>query len=537
LPGAAPLAVPPKSLSSRAINYGLFLIWLVAVVVAAVHHVVWRDEVRALSLALQGQSPAGFFAAIHGEGHPLLWYVLLRGAYAVFHTPAVLPVVALIVIALAMLILATRSPFSWPIVAVILVSHFAVYEYAVLARNYGISVLIIFLFAAAYPSHRARGVVLGVLLFLLANCNVHSVPLAGALLSFWGLDIVFETGLKWTPAIKVFALNALIAAVGVLACALTVLPTFNDAGTADWTGGPPIVPAFKAILDPASQFEMITTECLTVLGGGAAAWPDTLTRPIEALMSMLLFAAALGLIRRPAACIAALAGLWGLALLFAVVSPGTYRHEALWIALLIALYWMNIDRERTHPEAPIRGQGLTTILAQWGGAAFLALLLLQALPGSLDLMRLVLPSPPLSRSLDLARLIESRPDLRQAIVIADPDYEVESLPYYLPNRLYLMREHRFGAVVRFTKHAQLDLTLGDVLDNARWLRAQSGSPVVILLQQRLDGLAGGGKFSEGYDWTLSMTPGQVLVFRQATVQLARFGPSLNGEDFDVYELR
>jgi hypothetical protein len=100
-----------------------------------------------------------------------------------------------------------------------------------------------------------------------------------------------------------------------------------------------------------------------------------------------------------------------------------------------------------------------------------------------------------------------------------------------------MREHRYGAIVRFTKRAQLDLSLGDVLDNARRLRAQTGSPVVILLQERLGGLTTGGKNMEGYDWSLTMTPDEIQAFRKATVQLARFGPSLSGEDFDVYALR
>jgi len=535
LPGAP--ATRPKSIGEQSVNYGLFLIWLAAVVVGALHHAVWRDEVRALSLALQGQTPGGFFAAIHGEGHPLLWYVLLRGAHAVFPTPLVLPVVALIVAALAMLVLAARSPFSWPTIALVLASHFAVFEYAVMARNYGISVLFIFLFAAAYPSQRGRGVVLGLVLFLLADCNVHSVPLVGALLLFWGLDIVFETGLAWTPAFKVFAVNAAIAAAGVLACALTVLPTFNDAGVPNWAGGPPILPAVKAVLDPGSLFGAITADCVKALFGGLAPWPGGLAKPIEAVMSMLLFGAAIGLVRRPAACVAAFAGLWGLSVLFAVAAPGEYRHEALWIALLIALYWISLDRQRVQPAAPTEGRELTAILARWGGVAFLALLFLQAIPGSLDLIRMVRPSPPWSRSQDLANLIESRPDLRQAIVVAEPDYDLEALPYYIPNRLYLMREHRFGDVVRFTKHAQLDLTLGDVLDNAHRLRAQSGSPVVILLQERLDGLTTGGKTMEAYDWSFSMTPAEIQAFRKATVQLARFGPSLSGEDFDVYEVR
>jgi hypothetical protein len=539
LPGVLPPAPRAKSTGERSINYCFFVVWLVAVSVAASRHVVWRDEVRAYSLALQGQTPSGFVAAIHGEGHPLLWYAVLRGAHTVFATSAVLQAVALIVAALAMLVLVARSPFRWPLLGLILLSHFAIFEYVVIARNYGISVLFVFLFAAAYPSQRGRGVVLGVLLFLLANCNVHSVLIAGALLLFWGLDIVFETGLRWTPPLKIFILNAIIAAAGVVVCVLTVFPTFNDAGLRQGPHGLLPAQAVRSAIDPASQFSAITMECVDVLIGGSAQWRGWVGSAAETLMSVLLFGATISLARRPAACIAALAALVGLSVLFGVGAGGEYRHEALWIVLLIALYWICLDADRARPSRPESGdrQAVLSLLTRSGGVAFLAVLVLQAIPGSVDLFRTVVPDAPFSRSRDLARLIEKRPDLRQAIVAADPDYLVEALPYYLPNRVYLMREQRYSAIVKFAKTAQLNLSLSDIIGNARRLRAQSGSPVIILLQAHLDDPKNIEEVREGYDWILTTTPDGIRAFQKETTLLARFGPAASDETFDVYELR
>ncbi|HEX4196791.1 MAG TPA: hypothetical protein VHZ26_05060 [Caulobacteraceae bacterium] len=511
-------------------------IWLCLVVLGVSHHVFWRDEVRALSLALQGDSPVGFFKAIHGEGHPAVWFVLLRSAYAIFRRPQVLPALALVVAIASMLILALRSPFKWPLIGLILFSHFALFEYSVTARNYGISMLLVFAFAALYPTHRRRGVVLGGLLFLLANCNVHSVILAGGFLLLWFIDLLQENGLKWTAAFRTFALNAAIAALGVVACALTVFPTYNDAGVATAPLSQAIPAAIKTIMDPASQFDELGVPRPVI----ASLPPQAigLALAAQAVLSMLLFAATAGLIRRPGAFVAALASLIGLALLFAFGVEGGYRHQALWLVFLIALYWIHADpRGRLARPAAAQAVEGGFLIRRAGYFAFVALLSIQAIVGLFDVFDAVHPGNPWSRSRDLAQLVEGRPDLRQAVVIADPDYLVEPLAYYVSNPLFLMREHRFGAVVRFTKHAQLTLSLADVLANARWLHAQTGRPVVILLQNRLDQIAPNTPIKEGYDWVFSATPGQIHDFEAATIRLARLGPAITDETFDAYQLR
>ncbi|MGO8227210.1 hypothetical protein ACC794_37200, partial [Rhizobium ruizarguesonis] len=45
---------------------------------------------------------------MHGEGHPAVWYILLRAAYAVVGSPVVLKIVALTIAATAAYILVFR---------------------------------------------------------------------------------------------------------------------------------------------------------------------------------------------------------------------------------------------------------------------------------------------------------------------------------------------------------------------------------------------------------------------------------------------
>ena len=124
-----------------------------------------------------------------------------------------------------------------------------------MARNFGIGVLILFVLAIAYPRCRGRGVALGALLFLLANCNVIATILAGAFLIFWFVEILEETGPRWSPAMANFALNAAIAAAGAALCFATVYPTFNDAAVAAHPAGVAARDILGAIANPAPAFE------------------------------------------------------------------------------------------------------------------------------------------------------------------------------------------------------------------------------------------------------------------------------------------
>ncbi len=170
-------------------------------------------------------------------------------------------------------------------------------------------------------------------------------------------------------------------------------------------------------------------------------------------------------------------------------------------------------------------------------ACFALLLLLQVAVGLQKVLPIASGAAPESRSRELARLIEQSPQLREATILADPDYLVEALPYYLPNRTYLPREQRFGNVVHFTRNARLALFLQDILEDARHLRRMTGQPVVILLHERLDPSGPVRVIPESYNWQLWTSPEQVRAFLASTRRIASFDPvCCNDESYDVYVL-
>jgi hypothetical protein len=509
----------------------LFGLWLAAVGALAWRHVVWRDEARALSIAIQGENWIAMLRGLHGEGHPALWYLLLRAAYGITGRPEALPLLALAVAVAAAWLIVWRSPFPRVLIGLILASHFFLYDFSVLARNFGIGVLILFVLAIAYPRCRGRGVALGALLFLLANCNVIATILAGAFLIFWFVEILEETGPRWSPAMTNFALNAAIAAAGAALCFATVYPTFNDAAVAAHPAGVAARDILSAIVNPAPAFEHLLgwQVALPYLG---APW----TLIVAALGAPLLIGATFGLVERKGALLASWTSLAGLSVFFSLVYSGDYRHEATWLAFVIAMYWICWKSDGPVHKPHTNGRSFAPVRAL-GFAFFLVVIGVQATLGVAGLAFAALVGTPESRSRDFADLVSRRPELKDAILIGDPDYMLEPMHYYLPNRTYFVREQRYGKYVHFTRKARLDLTLSDMLDEARAIRSSTARPVAILLAWRLGEMDPARVYRESYVWTFSAPGDQIERFREATTLLAQFPEATSNESYDVYLLK
>ena len=521
----------------RGPRLALFAVWLAIVLILAWHHAFWRDEVRAYSIALQGDDVVGMLKALHGEGHPAVWYLMLRTAHAVFHTPLVLPAVSLLTATAAVLLLALRSPFRLWVLGLVLFGGVGLYEYVVVSRNYGISMLAMFLLAWLYPRYRDRGIALGLLLALLANTNAHSALLVAAFLLFWLLDAAIQHGLRWTPALRSFGLNAVVAVIGVGLCAATIYPTFNDAALVDH--GAAFAPGrlLEAAALPASQFPELVThhpwQLLKLLG----LRNEASRAALAALMSLAMVGSTFGLLRRPAAFVAALAALLMFSLFFAVISPGAYRHEALWLMFLLSMYWIALRRDPARELAVPPRSKAPLKAASWAGAGLLAGLLALQLPDSaLALVNLLPGRPPLSQSASFAAFIGKHPELAHATVIAEPDHFAEALPYYLPNPIYMLHEQVYRPYVKFTRAVRAETSLDDVLKAAEQVAASTRRPVVILMATALDPAAPAKSVREGYNWRFDTTPEQVRAFEAATRKLGHFGPAITDESYDAYVL-
>ena len=170
-----------STVTTRAIGVALIALWLAGVVLITLNHEYWRDEVRAWSLARQAASPFELPALVRYEGHPLLWYLLLFIGSSIVDSPLILPVTSTLVGLAAVTVFLWRSPFALWVKVLFIFGALPFYEYAVVARNYGVSMLLLFAAAACYRERFTRPLRLALVLALLANTNVHSAMVTGLL--------------------------------------------------------------------------------------------------------------------------------------------------------------------------------------------------------------------------------------------------------------------------------------------------------------------------------------------------------------------
>ena len=500
LPLASPLAGAEQS--KRLPRILLFAAWLVLILWLASRHVFWRDEVRAFSLALSGGDIVQMLRNLHGEGHPAIWYLILRIGHDLVPSPLVLQAAGTAIGIAAMAILVWRAPFRAAIVGLILFSLYGAFEYVVMARNYGMSMLVMFALAALYPRIR-DSLWFGVVLVLLCNTNVPSCFLAAAFLLMRLIELVTADERPRRKQLTFFAGNAVLALLGAILCFITVFPTVNDAAS----------PAYAN-------------------GIGAAKIVSSLFRSPYGFASIgmsvpLLAIACLGFIRKPAALAAAFSALLLMKLFFVLVFPSSYRHELLYLAFLISLYWMVLN-----------GAGGRWTDRPWmssvelaGSWVFVALLVVQT--GLLYFpLKLEAEGTPYSRSADAAAIIR-RPDFAGAIVMADPDTMVEPIAQYAPGHpLWFLRSHRFGAVVPLSRAGQRVLTLDDILADMRHLHDRTGRKVVFISKAELQPRH--QVFNAMYDDVTVIEPDAVERFKAATRQIASLRGAGSDESYDLY---
>jgi hypothetical protein len=500
------------------IRLAVFVIWFALVAFLVSNHVMWRDEVRALSLALQGRSILQMPAAARGYGHPLLWHMLLRFGHAVFDTRLVLPGAALVVGIAAAAVLIFVARLSLPVMALALFGGFAAYDYVVMARNYGLAMLLMVLIAWTYSRQRGLenrsppAAMLGCLLFLLCNTTVHSVVLAGAFGLFWVGDLIAQEGWRWSRRKRSWLIGMVLLGAGALVSFLSVYPSVEDA------------PAVARRMLGQTLLHLVPgIEFQRIFGNFNANLAVTIGAAVLVAGSVVAFA------RRPAALVAAAAALCGLQLLFVFVYPGHYRHDALLIVFFIVLHWL---------VAKGFGGWYDTAFARQaervGRIAFLALLVAQ-LPATARAVVQATRSQPQGEAKALVDLLASR-GLGRSVVIADPDYLIESLRYYGANPTWSVRAGRFSPLVPMKLAETAPMSPGRLLAVARTLAAATHRPVVIVLTASLDDTAQRRVIDRGTFGPLVLDPADIAKFRLATTKLATLRAASGDEVYDVYRL-
>ena len=507
----------------------MFVVYVVVIVVTARHHEMFRDEVRALSIAREGDSFLAMVRNLH-EGHPVLWYLLLRAAYNVFGSPLVLPVLSGIIAAAAVALMLRYSPLAPGQKALLSFGVFFIYEYSVMSRNYGLGVLILFIMAATYSWRFAHPIRWGLLLALLANTSLHAAVLMLALLAAWMWESVSSrptsSGVPERSITRPGVLvGAAIAIAGLIVCAIVVRPEAGTNAAQRASSMPTMAKGLTAsVLNPGAAFG---DQLMPIPSG---VWFGVSSHSIAVVATNVFFLlVAMGFWRRWPLLIAYIASLTGLGVIFRVGLPGELRHVGLMFMMIVFLYWRAlIDSAHAKKGQPdLRSGHLFYTLT-------VPLTLVMVLHVALGVRKVSVDIQyPLSSNKAFGTFLR-QPYYERAILIGEPDNLLESLPYYAPNRLYYPHRRSFGTHATLSKSLLGSLSLFQLLSIADSLRTATGDPVLIALDPRVEandsGEVVGGK-AKRFTWT----PAERAIFFARTRRIARFLDSID-ERYSVYEV-
>jgi hypothetical protein len=503
---------PTTGLATAVVITGLFVAIISYI---AWHHEMWRDEVRALNIAAAARSLPNLFALLHNEGHPPLWYLLLYAGYGLTHSMLVLKPISLACAVGAAYLLLRYAPFPIWIKALFLCGAFPLYQYSVICRNYGISMLLIFAVAALYPRRFSRPLPLGIALVLLANTNAYALMIAGAFLAALVAEALVSRPTWERGAFVSGIAGALLVVTGMIAAVAVMLP---DA---------------TSVVSKSSKFG--ASAVMAALGAGAVAAPAALRTVMtggNAILAGALFVAlTLYLVTRPWLLVIWISAAWGFSSFASLVYAADPLQLGLLFVLALTLLW--IDRSDPNPPrmpgwlAP----GWPRVL-QAKDALTILVLLPQAYWGFrtawMDL------HAEISSSERLGRYIKSTATLRDAIVLAEPDYMVEPLPYYVPNRIYLPREGKDMIKIDLTTERKARLTLDEFLDAGITLKRDTGRPVLMVIQP----LDPRGPFvlKYPYGFEFEYSPQSLERFQSIVEPLVVFDKAVSDENYWLCQL-
>jgi hypothetical protein len=192
---------------------------------------MWRDEIQAWNIVLNSISFSDLFTNIQYEGHPSLWFILLW-LFSKFTTSVLaLQWVNGFISCAVCFYIVFRSPFKIHEKILIVSSYFILYEYAVISRNYMISVLIILMIANWWRNIQHNVIKIYLSLFFLFHTNAFAFLVAIAISFGLFIEVIYyqKNHSKWSNLF-----GGLIILLGILSSYLLTIPPKDGSYAAGW---------------------------------------------------------------------------------------------------------------------------------------------------------------------------------------------------------------------------------------------------------------------------------------------------------------
>ena len=449
------------------------------------HHAMWRDELQAWLLVRDSRDIFELFRNLKYEGHPPLWYLLLIPLTRIFSFPESMQWLHLVIAASSVYVLARYSPFTWVQKVLITFGYFSFYEYAVISRNYGIGVLLIFIFCALFKDRDKKIFWIGVVLSLLANTNVLGLIITIVLSASLCLEF-FQNRRggqkKLNPPNTAFYVALSIIIISISASVAQILPAADGNFASGW------VLKFDA-RNAESLVKIVVGAYLPIPEWNLHYWNTVLLSPnrliglLSSVAILLFLTFFIKSIRENPLLIFIFVGCtFSLLLFFYTKYHGALRHHGyLYIAFLMTV-WISLSYKKsicacyfatTPPE--VRGRNLT-------GGLINIIFLFQAFAG---LSAATLGYENVFSNANAVALFLADEKYENDKLVGDTDYAASSVVGYLQNKpIFYPSSGRNGTFVRWDSYRR-NISNQEAVDAAKILSKNSNENVILIMNSEL----------------------------------------------------
>jgi len=324
------------------------------------HHELWLDEAHHWLLARDSNSIGELLANTKDEGHPILWNLLLFLLTRFTLNPFAMQLLHLLIATTAMVIFLRKAPFSWWFKILFLFGYFMVFEYALIARNYMLGVLFLFLACAELASRDKKFGWICLWLALAANVHLMFAVIAFALF----LTLALEQRQRRSISRNHLAMGCVIFVVGLILAAVQIVPSADT--------------QFFTHVTEMPWNEKFTKGFIALFKGWIAV-PDfrsihfwnsnvfvDLSKTLAAGVGFLLYLVPLLLFRNKKVLFFVYSALLGTQIFFFLTQMSATRHDGMAFLILIVALWMQAslanDPKTDHILRPNLPDSLKTTL-------------------------------------------------------------------------------------------------------------------------------------------------------------------------------
>ena len=175
---------PDSALAPARWRWIALFFYCTALALLMVRHTFWRDELRAWNVAVYTGSLRDMFRQMPSEGHPALWFLLLRCLAILWNSPQAMLLLHWAIASLNAWLILWFCPLpAWQRLCCCF-GYFLLFEYGVICRDYALGLSLAFVFAIVCG--RFRNAVIGpaLILALMPHANLFAAFLGISLLAW-----------------------------------------------------------------------------------------------------------------------------------------------------------------------------------------------------------------------------------------------------------------------------------------------------------------------------------------------------------------